>query len=179
MNSAMPLIDYLNGKIPHKHFQLPTFQKLDSAAKLLLEAIWYCMCISLNLASSQPLKWMLSPPQKNPAKKPRKKPQLWIYNHSITILFSAINSTGKIKSAVIIYHCLPLHIHTWEHGTSVTRLYNFSSKLLVILRPFSPFYFTLPKAFLVHEDFKTKWLMQSSKTPTSKFLWFKNTEKPS
>lgn len=73
------------------------------------------------------------------------------YNHDMIFHFSAPNSTGKIKSAAIIYHCsffeciTPLHIHPGENSSSVTQLYHFSIKLLVILGPFNPSYFTVSK----------------------------------
>lgn len=69
----------------------------------------------------------------------------------MTTHFSAPNSTRKIKSAAIIYHssffeCItPLHTHPGENGSSVTKLSNFSIKLLVILGPFNPSYFPLSK----------------------------------
>lgn len=89
MNSAIPLIDYLNGKTSHAfsypHFKTEIQQQKIARSHLIL----YVYFIEPNFLSA--LKQMLS----STAKK---------QHGSITMVFSAINSTGKIKLVATIHH---------------------------------------------------------------------------
>lgn len=58
---------------------------------------------------------------KKNALSPWKKNPTWMYNHDIIIHFSAIDSTGKIKGAAIVYHCSFFECITSTHSHLRTR----------------------------------------------------------
>lgn len=116
MNSDIPLIDSLSGKLSHTNTFSYPHSKMRFSSKIIARSnlLFYVHFIEPGFLSVIKTN-ALSPP-------PKKKQTRWMYNPGIMIHFSAIISTGKIKSAAIIYHCsffacitsTHSHLGTWH-----------------------------------------------------------------
>lgn len=114
----IPVINYLNEKIsqtlPATHISKMRFSSKMIARSNSILNVHFVEPGFLSVIKTN----SFSPSQKNPTA---------TYNHDMIIQFSALNSTGKIKSAAIIYHCsffectTSLHIHPGENSSSVTK----------------------------------------------------------
>lgn len=94
VNSGIPLINYPTNTFSYSHSKMRFSSKIIARSNLIFYMHFiepgFLSVIKTNALSRTP----------SPKKTPR-----WMYNHGIMIHFSAIISTGKIKSAAVIYHC--------------------------------------------------------------------------